>query len=138
MQHIFKNKETGAEETVQPETWVWGVIYKDDTELHQFGADGTFHQIGEVDQDKIKMACLYRYDDPKMQKRIDLPWREGMRLIHKYKRYGFDHGTDEFRKVTIYVFGYKFEGKSSFIYILPDDRIIFSPYEDVSVTNFNI
>ena len=45
----------------------------------QFDNDGYFHKIGEIDQDRIYMASLYKADD--ISKRIDIPWREGMRII---------------------------------------------------------
>ena len=117
MKYIFTNKETNERTEVKPERWVWGVIYKDGTELHQFSEDGTFHQVGEIDQDKIKIACLYsfkewqkRKDFSKMSKIIYLPWHEEkedgakMRLIHKYRNIR-PAGYDEFA-FKIYLFGF--------------------------------
>jgi len=134
IKHIFK--KDGVETEVKPERWVWGVIYQDGKELHQFGKDGTFHQIGEVDQDRISMAVLYRYGN--MKKRIDLPWSPGMRIIHKYRNFVFDIGTPQERKVKVYIFGYKKGEQYHFNYVLPDDRIIQSPEDNVEITKFGI
>ncbi len=144
---IYKFKEkiddpkstTGSSEIeieVSPERWVWGVIYKDGSELHQFGDDGIFHRVGEINQDEVSMATLYKFDD--MKKRIDMPWRNGMRLIHKYINFhdGRWENINETKK--IYVFGYKFEGSHHFTYVLPDDRIIESPADNVDFAKFNI
>lgn len=133
MEYKTKDIETNEEITVSIERWVWGVIYKDGRELHQFGNDGIFHRIGEIEQENISMATLYRYDD--MTKRIDIPWREGMKLIHKYRNTRPAGRTDF---VKTYMFGYKNGDEFSYIFILPDDRIIFSPKDDIDLTKFNI
>ena len=41
------------------------------------------------------MASLYKEDD--ISKRIDIPWREGMRIIHKYTNVR-PAGEEEFPK----------------------------------------
>ena len=136
MEYIYKNKEKGTEETVNPERWVWGVIYNDGTELHQFD-NGVFHRIGEIDQDNIKMFVLYKFGEMDT-KRIDIPWRKGMRLIHKYINFHSQEFENIGETVRIYVIGYKFEGKYHFTYILPDDRMIMSAKEDIDLGLFNI
>lgn len=146
MKYIFK-KQVQAPETskfpafeeieVQPERWVWGVIYKDDTELHQFGDDGIFHQIGEVKQDQIKMAVLYRYGGP-LERRIDIPWRDGMKLIHKYRNIVLNAGNLQEKRIKIYIFGYKYGDQYNLNYVLPDDRMVQSPKDDVELILFGI
>jgi len=133
MEYKYTDKETGIEEILKPEVWCWGVIYKDGRELHQFGDDAIFHRIGEIDQDNLSMVILYKNDD--MNKRIDIPWRDGMKIIHKYRNVR-PAGENEFKKV--YMFGYKNGDESSFLFILPDDRIIHSPKDDIDLTKFNI
>jgi hypothetical protein len=137
---IADPESTSGQRTVEVEAelerWGWGVIYKDGRELHQFGDDGTFHQIGEVDQNQIKMAVLYKTDD--MKKRIDIPWREGMKLIHKYRNFIFEVGTEKERKARIIIFGYKYQDQFNLNYVLPDDRIVQSPEDDVDLTKFEI
>ncbi len=58
MEFTFKNKK-GEIEKVKPEKLGWAVLYKDGTELHQFGPKGDFHQIGEVEKDKVKLFVVY-------------------------------------------------------------------------------
>jgi len=122
------------------ERWVWGVVYRDGSELHQFGNDGKFHRIGEVKQEEVTMATIYRYDN--MKKRIDIPFREGMKLIHKYRMVkpgaydSVNAGPNGF--VRCYMFGYKYGGAHSYNFILPDDRIVTSPCDDVDLTKFEI
>ena len=132
----YKNLETNQEEEIQPERWVWGAIYNDGTELHQFGNDETFHRIGEINQEKLTMFVMYKFGD--MTKRIDIPWRNGMKVIHKYRNISLEAGTPEERKLKIYVFGYKFVDTYHFSYILPDDRIVQSPVDDVALSKFGI
>lgn len=130
-----KDKETGevTVEQVPLERWVWGVVYQDGTELHQFMADGTFHQIGEIDQDKVKMFCLYKPEDP--TKRIDMPVRKGMKIIYKYKMTKPFYLNDF---VRIYCLGYKDGRHHHFTFILPDDRMIVSNHEDVDLVQFDL
>ena len=131
---IYKFNENGTEINIKPERWAWGIIYNDGTELKQFGDDGRFHQIKEIDQDRIKMAILYRLDDP--EKRIDIPWRPGMKLIHKYRNIK-PHYAEKFSRV--YVFGYKASKTvHHYTFVLPDDRMIISPADDVDLTKFNV
>lgn len=102
-------------------------------ELHQFGDDGIFHQVGEIDQDRVQLVTLYRYDD--MTKRVDIPFREGMKLIHKYRNVR-PAGYKDF--IRVYMFGYKYEGSHAFYFILPDDRVILSPTDDIDLTLFDL
>lgn len=104
-------------------------------ELHQFASDGSFHQIGEVDQERVQLASLYYFDDYDMKKRIDIPFRPGMKLIHKYRNIK-PAGHKEF--IKCYMFGYKYEGQTSLFFVLPDDRIIVAPADDVDLTMFDL
>lgn len=152
MTHIFKRKtENGIEEEiVELERWVWGVVYKDGTELHQFDSEGIFHQFKEIQLDKVKLLSMYKPDD--MSKRYDLVVTEGMQLFHFYrntKPYYLDH------YVRTYVFGWKsfktqngFEihtpkgedkdGVASYHFILPDDRMVMSDINNVDLPQFNL
>ncbi len=121
MRYIYE--KTGEE--IKPERWQWGVVYSDGTELKQFDDAGKYHQIGEVEQERIAVAVLFCAADPK--KRIDIPWRPGMRLVHQYKRYKLAVGSPRFRETTVYVFGYKLDGRHSLAYVMPDDRVLLVP-----------
>jgi len=49
-------------EVIEPERWIWGVVYKDGTELHQFGNDLIFHQIKEIKWAEVKMFTMYKLE----------------------------------------------------------------------------
>jgi len=101
-------------------------------ELHQFDSQDRFHRIGEVEQDRIYMASLYKVENGKMinDRRIDIPFRWGMKLIHKITMVR-PAGEKVFKRV--YCFGYKYDGREYLNYILPDDRIIMSPDQGVDL-----
>lgn len=138
----YKFIRDGVEEEVPVERWVWGVVYKDNSELHQYDKEGIFHQLKEIDQDNVKLWVLYKVGEE--NKRIDIVLPEGAKLIHKYKRYVFNsaslNGGDKSAEklVTVYVIGYKTnEGASHYNYVLPDDRIVQSN-GDIPLSEYNI
>jgi hypothetical protein len=102
-------------------------------ELHQFDARGCFHRIAEIDQERIWMASLYQTSD--MTKRIDIPWRPGMKFIHKYIKTR-PAGETEFKKS--YLFGYKYKGAEHLICILPDERILMIPDQEVDLVQLGV
>jgi hypothetical protein len=128
---IFNRKQengTTVPEEVKPERWAWLVVYKGGNGiLRQFGDDGAFHQVGEIEQELVELFQLYKPEQP--ERRISLYIPEGARLVHKYKRYVFRTQTGEERRETVYVFGYKHDGRHYFYYIMPHDEIIFSNEE---------
>lgn len=145
MKYIYKEKIENKESTggfsireieAIPERWVWGVVYKNNTELHQFGDDGIFHRIGEINQEEVKMFTLYRFDD--MTKRIDMPFQTGMKLIHKYINFHQAEWENLNETKRIYVIGYKIRDVHHYTYVLPDDRIIISNEDNIDFTHFNI
>ena len=131
MQYTFHNPKTGLDESVGLTRWVWGVRYENEEMLFQYDRNGVFHQVGEIDQDCIKNAFLFSTEDP--NKRIILPWKPGMKLIHKYRMIRPMH-QEEF--VQVFIFGYKYENSYTFFYVLPNDFIIASPTDDVDLTRF--
>lgn len=131
---IDKNSTAGfTSEEVNPERWGWGVIYKDDTELKQFGDDGVFHQFREIETEKVKMFIMYQLDD--MNKQIDMPISEGMQFFHFYRNIRTHYSTKFSR---VYVFGFKKNNVASYNFILPDDRIIISAVDNIDLSLFNI
>ncbi len=136
MKYQIKNAQ-GITSLVEGERWQWCVIYDDDTELRQFSNDGQFHQIGEIEQDRIKLAVLYKPDEP--TKRIDIVWQKGMKLIHKYRNVKPFY-MDKF--VRVYMFGYRAGVKDKYSYhynfILPDDRIIMSNKDNIDLVKFEL
>lgn len=140
MQYIFK--KDGKEELVEEERWGWGVVYKNGSELKQFGDDGIFHQFQEIEQEKVEMFVMYR---PHTQtyvggpdKRIDMPV-EGKQIFHFYRNFVFAMGTPMERRARAYCFGWKDRrsGETVYNFILPDDRLIISD-KDVDLNKFNI
>ena len=122
-------------EVIEPERWVWGVIYKDNSELHQFGNDLIFHQIKEIKWAEVKMFTMYKMDD--MKKRIDMVVMPDMQVFHFYRNIR-PAGVDHFIKV--YVFGYKIRetSKACYNFILPDDRMIIADQDNIDLTKFEI
>ena len=134
----FTNKKTGEVEQVNLERWVWGVVYQDDTELHQFDDKGVFHQLSEIDQKRLKLFTMYKSDES--GKRIDVVMPEGARIIHKYRNLRPFY-MDKF--VKVYMFGYRTgKNENSFEYhyhfILPDDRMVISNKDNISLEQFEL
>jgi len=122
------------EEKVELEMWVWGVVYKDGTELHQFDSEGTFHQFKEIKLDQVKLFSMYQPNDME-DKRYDIVVTEGMQIFHFYRNiqpFYLDHF------VKIYAFGWKKDGKASYHFILPDDRMVMSDVDNVDLPQFNL
>ena len=131
----------GKLEEVPVERWAWGAVLDDGTEMHQYDAQGIFHQVGEIPQERVKMWVLYKTGPE--NKRIDILVPAGARLIHKYKRYVLNSAQlnegDPSRevKVTVYVFGYKAGDHYHYNFIMPNDTIIQS-IEEAPVFEFGI
>lgn len=132
----------GKLEEVPVEPWAWGVIYKDNTELHQFDAQGVFHQIGEVDQSRVKVFVLYKTGPE--NKRLDILVPEGAVLIHKYRNFVFNAAAigggekPAEHRVRIYIIGIKHKGQTLLNYVLPGDHIIQSTEELQQLTQFGL
>jgi hypothetical protein len=130
--------EKGIGEEVSLEKWIWGVVYEDNKEIHQFEVTpegrGVFHRVGEVDQSRIKLWVLFK---PGTEKRIDIVLPKGAKIIHKYRKYRLDIGTIAERCETVYIFGYKYKGKEYLNFIMPNDTIIQSD-KDIQLTQFGL
>lgn len=126
-----------TKEPVALERWVWGAIFSDGTEMHQFDQDGIFHQIGEIDQSKLSMFVVHSLDNP--ERRMDMPFDpETMRLVYKYRNVHLSHFPDMGDTVRIYVFGYNKGDLQHRIFILPDDRIIVADRDSLPMERFEI
>ena len=133
----FTLTKDGKTEEVALEKWGWGVVYKDGRELHQFGSKGDFHQIAEIEQDNVRLFVLYQTGD--MSKRIDIALPEGAKIIHKYRNFVLNLGTEGERHVRVYIFGYKKSASvAHYNFILPDGRIIQSDTDAIQLTDFNL
>jgi hypothetical protein len=119
--YIF-NRE-GVEEDVPLEVYKWVATYKDGSELKQFDKEtGIFHQVGEIQQDKLARFTMICTEEEKIKHTISVP--EGAKIIHKYNRYVFNAKRPDEIKLTIYIFGYKIGGHHHFNFILPDGNIV--------------
>ena len=81
MEYKYTN-EKGEIEIVELEKWIWGVVYKDGTELHQFDKDGNFHRLAEINQKEVELFTMYESEGTG---RYDIVMPEGARIIHKYR-----------------------------------------------------
>ena len=123
----------GSKTNVPLERWIWEAQYSDGTWLRQYGEDGVFHRIGEVDQDRLVLFVVHKADD--VEKAIVLPWHPGTKVIYKYrnvKPYYMDHF------VKCYLVGWKHEGAHAFMIVLPNDKVIASPVDDVDLVKLGI
>lgn len=148
--------EQYVQEFVELEKYVWGVVYEDGTELHQFGGDMFFHQFKEIQMDKVKMFTVYNSED--MTKRVDLLIRrEAQQIFFKYRRHILEVGGEE-RRETVYMFGTKdkvydvrenpetlektriYTGHyvEKFYYIFPDGRLIITDEYIGDLLQFNL
>lgn len=138
----FTNPDTGELEQVPLERWIWGAVYEDGTEMHQFDDNGVFHRIAEIDQSKVVMWVLYQ-PQGMGDGRIDfiVPTEEdGTRkecaLIHKYRNIIFAANTPEERRERIYIFGFKLKGQKSFYnYVMPNGTIVQSTDENPKLSH---
>lgn len=148
MKYIFNKLVDGRIEQIEatPERWVWGVIYNDNTELHQFDDAGFFHQFQEIKTDEVRLFTMYKFDNP--NKRIDLVVSPEIQFFHFYRNTKAWY-SEEF--VRIYCLGYKFKGldvvdernniveqRSVYNFVLPDDRIVISNKDNVDLTTFEL
>ena len=134
MNYIFE--KDGNKEVIDPERWGWGVVYKDDTELHQFDKKaGVFHQIKEIKWEEVNIFSMYNLED--MGKRIDLVASSEIQIFHFYRNIKPFY-MDNF--VKVYAFGYKIRGTKQAVYnfILPDDRIIIADRNNIDLARFEL
>jgi len=136
-QYKYKN-EKGEIEMVDVERWIWGVVYKDGSELHQFDKDGNFHRLAEINQKEVVLFTMYKAEG---SGRYDIVMQDGARIIHKYRNIR-PYYMDRF--VRVYMFGYRTGGGkgSKFEYhyhfILPDDRVVISNRDNIDLAKFEL
>jgi hypothetical protein len=119
MDYKFFRKEIKKWEKVELVLWVWEVIYKDNSRLFQYGEDGIFHQIREIDQSKLAVFSMRNVET---NQRVCLFFKEGKKLFHEYENAIINIGTKKEEKLRAFIFG--FEG--NYIVITIDNHIIFT------------
>lgn len=127
---FFFNRN-GIKEESELERWGWLVGYNDGTNLKQFETveneqDGIYHQFNEIDQSKLDVFIMEKIGDA--SKRLILPIKPGMKLIHFYRNIVLNLGTDEEERFRLYCFGYIEKGitedKKVILEIWPNDEIV--------------
>lgn len=121
MKYLYHDKESNTDIEASPERWVWGVIYKDGTELKQFAEDGTFHKFVEINQKEVDTFAMFRFED--MTKIFTIK-PNGAQIFHFYRNTILNAATDGETRSRAYVFGTKTKDEAIYNYILPDDTII--------------
>ena len=105
-------------------------------ELHQYDDQGFYHQIGEVEQERVREFCVYRLGEIGSGNMFIMRFDpECMRLVYLYKRFHYQGWSDINKTVRIPVFGYNKGDQMHRIAILPDDRFIMT---DRDVFNFDL
>lgn len=116
----------GVPEEVHAERWCWEAHYTDDTILRQFEpSDHSFHQLREIDQQRMRFFRMINYLTGKF---YDIDWHPARKLIHKYMRTVLEMATPQEQRVTSYAFGYEthFQGTTHkvILVILPNDNVV--------------
>lgn len=131
----YKFIKDGQEIEAIKEIWNWEAIYTDGTELKQFGDDSIFHQFKEIDQTKLATFKMVADDKPPFTLLFN---PKKMKLIHFYKRFCLNMGTEEEKKFTVYCFGYETKtlGRTNKVNlaIVPSGEVILT--EDPNIINF--
>ena len=147
----YTNQE-GVTEDVALENWIWGVVYEDGTELHQFDDNGIFHRVGEIDQKRVVMWVLYqpkgkgdgridfiipREDVPEDAPEGTIGALKEVALIHKYKNVVLNAASPQESRHRVVVFGFKIRGQRSvYNYIMPSGTIIQSVEANPQLSQF--
>lgn len=128
----------GVAEVVTPERWSWGCVYKNGTELKQFGDNGVFHQFKEIEQEEVTMFVMYKLDNPDV--RIDTIVDSRTQIFHFYRNLVLNMATEDERTVRVYVFGTKntITGAMQYNYILPDGRILQANHDLPDLIKYSI
>jgi hypothetical protein len=109
-------------EMVPLEKYVWISDFKDGSYLKQFDErDFSFHQFEEIDQSKLLVFIMQSVEDE--NKRYELHFSPGMKLIHYYRNVGLEIGTPQERKFKLYCFGYEKSGQKVIFSIWPNGEV---------------
>jgi hypothetical protein len=103
MQYTFIRE--GILELVDEELWQWEAHYNDGKILKQFADDGIFHQFREIDQERLNVFKMVSKSLPFSFTLLFDP--EEMKLIHYYKTFRLNIGTEQESKIKAYCFGYE-------------------------------
>lgn len=116
MTHTFNG------EPVPDEKWKWVAKYHDGTQLKQFDDHGRFHQLKEVETDKLKFWVI-----TDGSREISLTMSAELTPIHFYRRtQSHDMGSGQKKKSTVHCFGYEHrDTKQKFVHMIyENDQVV--------------
>lgn len=124
------------DEEVTLESWMWVATYEDGTEFLQYDSRGIFHQINEIDFDKLVRFTMIKTDNTDLQHSMVIG--PNMKPFFFIRRGIFKHTQPDEERLAAYVFGYQDRetGRQMYHFILPDDRLVIT--EDRSFSPFKI
>ncbi len=131
MQFSFFREDTKVNEPVTLEKWGWVVCYDDGTGLHQFDfSTSAFHQFKEIN---LKKPFIFKVVDLEGEKNpfTILYSPETMQLFFFYRRGILDMGSENHRRETVIVFGYKKCGESNYFTIFPSGELVITDNLDL-------
>lgn len=102
-------------------------------ELHQFDPSGTFHRIGEVNQEAVDLFTIYKFGEP--QKTMVVKVEPTMRLIYKYVN-AKPFFLNSF--IRIFMFGYKKGSQQHLNFILPNDIVVQSTQHAIDFVDLTL
>lgn len=134
MSNTYKYKENGeVKEMENDQRWNWGVLYEDGAELYQYGNDGWFHSITEVEQDRLDLFTMFQPNGDGLH---TIQVTDDMQIFHFYRHVHASHFKNMSDTAQVYVFGFKKDGVATYNFILPDDRVVTSDHDNIDLTDF--
>lgn len=97
-------------------------------EFKQFADDGTFHQMQEIDQQRVQIFIMYRPDRTLKQYSIFVDEEQNVQFFQLWRNIVLRASAHDEIRHRIYVYGMKDKesGQTVYNYILPDDRLVTS------------
>ena len=133
MQKEYILKKDGTK--VPIEAWKWEAVYNDGTILTQFDdRDGTFHQIGEVEFEKVSFFEMVNVANPDLRYSIEKT-DEITKFVHFYRNFIFNAATPHETRARFYCFGCVIKGITIYNFILPDNRIVTTTNRDIKLVS---
>jgi hypothetical protein len=129
----YKFLKDGKEIQCEKEVWCWEAYFNDGTVLKQFGDDGIFHQLREIDESKLDLFRMVSDSFPQI---YSVPFNpDEMKLIHFYRIIRLNVYTPQFKEIKCYCFGFEKKRSRSnekhFIVILPSGEVILTENPDI-------
>lgn len=136
MEYKFFRISTKEWEKVDLVDWVWEAKYKEGkADLKQYGDDGIFHQIAEIDQRKLKVFVMRSIRTGHVTLMM---FPKGAKLVHLYQNHILEYGSPDQRNIRIFVFGYELPDSKVIMAIMPDGSLVHTNnIEDLKLISFD-